>query len=278
MRVITFLVTCIVVATLVGCETTSEPGDSPQPSFAVNSGVTESVTGSAHYTAARTGFTGWRTFSFNARRKADGSVEGRFQVNNHGGSWMKGSVSCFTIVDNQAWVGVVVEQGSRPSILGDRVFVVIDNGEGKNDPPDESTGMPGLGSPFVPYSTLEDFCAQAPIDGWSSRSLEIEAGNIQVRHGPTNMGGAMVLNPGEGKPDGFCFFGPWSATQMSAVRTPSGRATLSCNFSGLPPIPNTEKFKGLSCFLNHGGFSVTNETTWVRTPSGNGSLTCRFDE
>jgi hypothetical protein len=206
---------------LVGCETTSEPADSPQPSFAANSGVTQSVTGSAHRTASRPGFTGWRTFSFNARMKADGSVEGRFQVNNHGGSWMKGSVSCFTIVDNQAWVGVVAEQASREDLLGDRVFVVIDNGEGKNDPPDMSTGMPSLDP--TPYETLEDFCAWAPFDGWSSRSFEIEAGNIKVNAA----GGATVWNDGDN--DKGCSSWPgyvdwcWdSHYTLTSVMTPSG--------------------------------------------------------
>ncbi|NIM51293.1 MAG: hypothetical protein GTO22_18920 [Gemmatimonadales bacterium] len=92
-------------------------------------------------------------------------------------------------------------------------------------------------------------------------------------------GGAIVTNPGEGKPDGFCYFGPYTTTQVVAVRSPNekGNATLSCHFEGLPPIPNTERLTGWRCTLVQGGISVTYESMWVRTPSGNARVTCQYD-
>jgi hypothetical protein len=258
---------------LVACEPISDPASVVvRPSFGAGSPVVESVTGSGHHNAAIRDWEGWSTFSFNARKTADG-VAGRFQATNHGLSWLKGAISCFTVVGNEAWLGVNVEIASRPGLLGDRVFRVVDNGEGSNAEPDQKSRLASPG----PYGSAQNFCDQTP-DWPPSGLFDMEAGNIQVRLGPTDTGGAMVLNPGEGKPDGFCFFGPWTADDMSAVRTPNGRATLSCSFSGLPPIPKAETLKGWTCFLDFGGLSFTDQTAWVRTPSGNASVTCRFDE
>ncbi|MHC4709092.1 MAG: hypothetical protein ACYTA3_01335 [Planctomycetota bacterium] len=164
---------------LVGCETTSEPTDSPQPNFAVNSGVTQSVTGSGHYWWTHpAGWTAWRTSTFTAQMKADGSVKGRFQVNNHGQTWMKGVITCFTIVDNTAWLGGVVEKSDNPDVVGqNRGFRVADNREGNNAPPDKLSGLPNLA--WRGYESPQAFCDDRP-GSWPSMR-DIEAGNIQVR-------------------------------------------------------------------------------------------------
>jgi hypothetical protein len=89
-------------------------------------------------------------------------------------------------------------------------------------------------------------------------------------------GGATVHNPGEGQPNGFCYFGPFTAAQVSAVRTPSGNGTLSCKFEDLPPVPKSQTIKGFRCSLSLNGYSITTDSKFTRTPSGNGQMTCQF--
>ncbi|MDH3569163.1 MAG: hypothetical protein OER89_03145, partial [Gemmatimonadota bacterium] len=97
------------------------------------------------------------------------------------------------------------------------------------------------------------------------------------------VGGALVANSGEGKPDGFCFFndfdGSYTTTHVTTVRSPNekGTATLSCQFEGLPPIQEPRRLEGWTCTVDHGGFSVTDNSLWVRIPSGRAHVTCQFD-
>jgi hypothetical protein len=93
----------------------------------------------------------------------------------------------------------------------------------------------------------------------------------------SHSGGAIVLNSGEGKPDGSCFFGPFTADRVTAVRAASGTAQLSCSFSGLPPVEKTEQIKDFNCFLNLGGISFTTESLFVWNKSGKGQMTCQFN-
>jgi hypothetical protein len=177
------LLICISVVALsglifFGCNqqeaTNALPESSNSPtgdvSFAKNA-VIESVTGSGHFTRD---YPAWRTFSMNARKKADGTVEGRFQVNNHGvPSYAKGIITCFTIVGNQAWIGGIIEKSNSPDLIGtQRGWRVVDNGEGVNFPPDQ-----------VSFLNLVDdaqfFCVDS-IPEWIALH-DIEAGNIQVR-------------------------------------------------------------------------------------------------
>lgn len=89
--------------------------------------------------------------------------------------------------------------------------------------------------------------------------------------------GATVLNPGEGKSDGFCNFGSFRANQTSCVRSPNGNGTLSCSFTGLPAISKAQVLKGFTCLLYLDGVSSTTQTRFVRTPSGQGHMTCQFN-
>lgn len=89
-------------------------------------------------------------------------------------------------------------------------------------------------------------------------------------------GGAIVSNSGEGQPDVSCFFAGFTTAHGTAVRSPSGNATLSCQFEGLDPIPGAEILKGWLCTVNHGGTSETRQSQWVREPSGTGEVTCQF--
>ena len=94
--------------------------------------------------------------------------------------------------------------------------------------------------------------------------------------GPGPTGGALVANSGEGQDDAVCFFGSFTATRASGVRSPSGNATLSCHFEGLAPIPAIEIQTGWPCIIIHGGTSETTNTQWVRSTSGTAEMKCQF--
>lgn len=118
-------------------------------------------------------------FTFNVRIYADGSVEGRFnytQVRDGGEPLVvKGSLDCATIAGNQAWVGGVIEESSRASLVGlDMWFQVQDNGEpGAGATPDMSSSI-GAGGP----GTGEQYCVDAPAVLFP---FFLDAGNLQVR-------------------------------------------------------------------------------------------------
>ncbi len=108
----------------------------------------------------------------------------------------------------------------------------------------------------------------APDQRGPAPNLEVAAA------GPS--GGGIVANSGEGQPDVFCWFGSFSTTQGTAVRSPEGNASLSCRFDGLPPIPEMQRLTGWECTISHGGTSVTFDSDWIRTSSGQGQVTCQF--
>lgn len=120
-----------------------------------------------------------RPFTFTVRVYADGSAAGRFnytQVRDGGEPLVvKGSLDCATIRGNQAWVGGVIEESSRASLVGlDMWFQVQDNGEpGSGDTPDMSSTI-GAGGP----GTGEQYCVDAPVVLFP---FFLATGNLQVR-------------------------------------------------------------------------------------------------
>jgi len=117
-------------------------------------------------------------FTFNVRLYADGSAEGRFnytQVRDGVELTVKGSLDCAVIQGNQAWVGGVIEDSSRASLIGlDMWFQVQDNGEpGADETPDMSSTI-GAGGP----GTGEQYCADHPPVRFP---FFLDAGNLQVR-------------------------------------------------------------------------------------------------
>ena len=75
-------------------------------------------------------------FAWNVQIKADGSVQGRYeytQVRDGVELMVRGSLTCATIRGNQVWVGGVIEDSSRESLIGlDMWFQAQDNGGGRN--------------------------------------------------------------------------------------------------------------------------------------------------
>jgi hypothetical protein len=141
--------------------------------------IVEQVTGSAGFhRTTRQGLTYWHTGAFNARRYADGSVRGMYQGNGGNGPY-RGNVECFTVVGNEAWLGVIVERSlNSPPFPGQsRVVYVQDNGEGAGAPPDRSTAFPPLGITGLP--DLDTYCAETP-EIRAQSVFDLEAGNIQI--------------------------------------------------------------------------------------------------
>jgi hypothetical protein len=140
--------------------------------------VMQSVTGHYQFVGINTGND--FKYSLSAIRHADGSVSGEFEERvllNSTGEFIRqthGTVTCFEIVGNLARIGGLVDHATDPRFLPGTEFrlVVVDNGEGANDPPDKGSnarfGFPG---------TAQAFC-----DTGTSFNLEdVEHGNVEVR-------------------------------------------------------------------------------------------------
>jgi hypothetical protein len=153
-----------------------------------------SITGSGHYVTGPLAYNPgvWRTFTINAKKAMDGSVEGKFKVLLHVEDGppitYKGPISCFTIVGNTAWVGAHLP-GNDPS---DIAFHVVDNGEGQDSPPDQA-GLfveaafwnlsPGLAQMWC--DETPEYLTEMPfpynVVPVQALLRDIEAGNIQIR-------------------------------------------------------------------------------------------------
>ncbi len=135
--------------------------------------VTESATGSGQYHTV-SGL--WRTFSFNATKKADDTVRGRFHFRVHDaqgqGSRIWGSVTCLTIEGKEAWLAGYVDKAGNPNNVGRaHGFRVADNGQGRSAAPDQITHTWSGNSP------TEEYCRDKP--DFQTLHL-VEAGNVQI--------------------------------------------------------------------------------------------------
>ncbi|MBT8478463.1 MAG: hypothetical protein KJO06_06070 [Gemmatimonadetes bacterium] len=144
--------------------------------LATDGGVTaaHAVTGSGHYVTAAGG---WRTFSFQVRQKADGSVHGTFQLIAHVTPLKRwhGPLTCLSVVGNEAWVGGFYEKSTNPALLNTGFgFYVRDNGQGRNADPDlvhrHARGQEDPG----------DWCSSMPDVSGSEFLFPIESGNITI--------------------------------------------------------------------------------------------------
>ncbi len=128
----------------------------------------------------------WLTYSFHAIRKADGDVDGHFQVRRHPlgtpGSRQHVRIICFSIEGNQAWLGGIRDHTAAGTNEGEWTGIsVVDNGEGPNAPPDLIAGMirnTGGDEPAEDFAMA--YCAnKVLVDPQVLRP--VEAGNIQIR-------------------------------------------------------------------------------------------------
>ncbi len=125
------------------------------------------ATGSGHMVDTRGANPDFRNFSFVAHSNGQFQVVNRtFDVRLHG------SVECVSVVGNQAWFAGTVTQSNDPGRVGRiRGFRVVDNGEGKNHPPDQIANSVRLRT-----ISAQDWCDLTPVRAL----LDIEQGNIQV--------------------------------------------------------------------------------------------------
>ena len=119
-----------------------------------------------------------KTFTFNARIYADGSVRGRYNYRSFedGAPFnARGPLMCVVIEGNRAWLGGLIAKTSEPSLAGaDMWFQVADNGEPGADETPDMTTLIGAGGP----GTAQDYCDRAPEPRFP---WPVEHGNIQVR-------------------------------------------------------------------------------------------------
>ena len=155
------------VALVAGCTDTVAPADpapgaSPPISAAQGGNSGPSASGHINFTVGG----GLQTFSFHAREKKDGTVQGSFQVKSRGqATTVHGSIDCLTVVGNEAFLNGVVSKINEDSPLigllpvGSRVyFGVQDNGEGAGAtdawtdlfPAFAFAGCPDFDFPFLP--------------------------------------------------------------------------------------------------------------------------------
>lgn len=162
---------------------------------AANSDMLEMITGSGHFVTVFPAYTPgvWRTFSMNAKKAPDESVDGKAKIILHpdGGpaDVVRVAVSCFTVIGNTAWIG-----GHKPGNLPtDIAFQVVDNGEGNGDPPDR-VGLYIEAQVFgYPAGFAESFCEDTPefmdfgpVFGVLPVALllsDVVGGNIQIHRG-----------------------------------------------------------------------------------------------
>jgi len=146
--------------------------DSSSPLKAGESAVIESVTGSGNLHREYFEPDVWRTFTFNAVKKADGSVTGTFQLKNHNLTSLGGKVICMTIHEGNK-ASFLVEWDKYSSSVTDLpelpygYFVVEDNGEGK-DTPDR-----------ISLYYLDDDLNDCGVL-YELPMYDVEAGNVQI--------------------------------------------------------------------------------------------------
>lgn len=82
-------------------------------------------------------------FRWKVQLRADGGARGFYtytQVRDGARLDVSGSLHCATIIGDRVWVGGLIEESSRASLIGlDMWFQAQDNGKGKKDPPDMSS-------------------------------------------------------------------------------------------------------------------------------------------
>ena len=176
----------LAVSLFTGCNEELMPVDEIQQHElelkAGENAVIESVTGSGHI-HREYGEAGlvWRTFTIHATKKADGTVKGKYQINNHGAnSSLKGDVICFNVIDENKAV-LIVEwtkwdgEGDGPTWpLG--YIIIEDNGSGNNSAPDRISLHHPEG-----WEWVEEDC-NTLYDERSIPRYPIESGNLTVHN------------------------------------------------------------------------------------------------
>jgi len=122
---------------------------------------------------------GNQPLAFNAKKYADGTVEGQFEYHQvvEGESFnFHVEVTCMNVYDgNRAKIGGVIRVSNDPTLPPGNFawFQVFDNGEGAEVPPDQSS-LIGFGN----EAANEAFCASPNLPRFGPWDVQ---GNVQVR-------------------------------------------------------------------------------------------------
>ncbi len=175
-------VAVVCAATLLACDTspgrdpTAPSGTRPEADATATPGP--AATGDAHILIFN-GTTPER-FEFSAVVAGTGSVAGEFQLftAQAGGISVHGSVTCLGISGNLARIGGVITESSLPAFVGRPVlWEVVDNGEGVNAPPDQTSDFAAVQSADV----VATFCATGSGSlPFPLPLMDVLQGNIQV--------------------------------------------------------------------------------------------------
>jgi hypothetical protein len=148
-----------------------------QPAPAAPNPVVASATGSGHMVRPDGTF---RSFSFAATERADGTVTGQVQLNSRGFDvFVHIDVDCLRVEGNTAYMSGRLTHVSDPEqgFIGElNRWAVQDNGEGPDAPPDLVSSIPENPGNEDP-KTCEDDMSDRPIN------RIVQRGNVQVRGG-----------------------------------------------------------------------------------------------
>jgi hypothetical protein len=164
--------TLIIIAAVVvaaGASTTAGAGE----------GVVASASGGYSFSGPLLGgFIEVHPFAWNVEINAEGNVHGRYQytqVRDGVELMVRGSLTCAVIQGNHVWVGGVIEDSSRESLIGlDMWFQAADNGEPGSDATPDMSSTVGAG----PTGAGQQYCIDAPAVRFP---FLIEQGNVQVQ-------------------------------------------------------------------------------------------------
>jgi hypothetical protein len=139
--------------------------------------IVQLATGSGHFQyPSPTGGTALRTFSFEARKYSDGTVNGNAQVTNRAtDQTLNIHIDCLNVLGNIAVVSGIAWSATGPGNTDgdDAIFAVEDNGQGAAAAPDKVT---------YAYTGTGLVCSGVhnPADLDPSLFYDVEGGNINV--------------------------------------------------------------------------------------------------
>jgi hypothetical protein len=148
-----------------------------QPAPGAPNPVVASATGSGHMVRPDGTF---RSFSFAATKRADGTVKGQVQLNSRSFDvFVHIAVDCLRVEGNTAFMSGRITHSSDPAqgFIGElNRWAVQDNGEGPDAPPDRVSTIPENPGNADP-KTCEDDNSDRPL------ARIVQRGNVQVRGG-----------------------------------------------------------------------------------------------
>lgn len=149
-------------------------------SAGAGSGVVSSASGGYGFSGSAAGSDFLiHPFTWHVQIRADGSVTGQYdytQVRDGVELQVRGTLHCAVIIGDRVWVGGLIEESSRESLVGlDMWFQAQDNGEGADGPADMSSTV-GAGGPGMALQ----YCADQPAVRFP---FFLDRGNLQVRGG-----------------------------------------------------------------------------------------------